>query len=44
MHADESDGGSAKSRVAPVVRIFAWLAGLALVLFVLDLLGVPVAD
>jgi hypothetical protein len=44
MCADESDGDSAKSRASRVVRIFAWLAGLALVLFVLDLLGVPVAD
>ena len=43
-NADDSRGGSAKSLVARVARIVAWLAGIALVLFVLDLLGVPVAD
>ena len=44
MQADQSGGGSAKPLVTRVARIFGWLAGIALVLFVLDLLGVPVAD
>ena len=44
MHADDPRGGSAKPRLTRVTRIVGWLAGLALVLFVLDLLGVPVAD
>ena len=44
MHADDPRGGSAAPRLTRVARIFGWLAGHALVLFVLDLLGVPVAD
>ena len=44
MQADQSRGASAKPLVARVARIFAWLAGIALALFVLDLLGVPIAD
>ena len=44
MHADDPRGGSAKPRLTRVARIFGWLAAIALVLFVLDLLGVPVAD
>ena len=44
MHADDPRSGSAKPRLTRVARIFGWLAAIALVLFVLDLLGVPVAD
>jgi uncharacterized membrane protein YbhN (UPF0104 family) len=44
MQADQPRRGGAKPVVARVARIFAWLAGIALVLLVLDLLGVPVAD
>jgi glycosyltransferase 2 family protein len=44
MQADESRGGSAKPLVARGARIAAWLGGIGLVLFILDLLGVPVVD
>lgn len=42
--ADETRVGAHGSVITRVARIAAWLAGIALVLFVLDLLGVPVAD
>lgn len=44
MQADESRADGAKPLVARVGRIVAWLAGMALVLLVLELLGVPVAN
>ena len=40
---EPGDGGS-EPALTRLARIAAWLAGAALVLFVLDLLGVPVAD
>ena len=44
VDADQTRADSATSIRARVVRIAAWLAGVAVALFVLELLGVPVAD
>ena len=44
METREARHGRSKPVLARVVRIAAWLGGIALILFVLDLLGVPVAD
>lgn len=44
MTTDETRGGGHGSAVTRLARIAAWLAGIALVLVVLDLLGVPVTD
>jgi uncharacterized membrane protein YbhN (UPF0104 family) len=44
MQAGETRVEGAKPALARLARIAVWLASIALVLFVLDLLGVPVAD
>ncbi|MFL5824543.1 MAG: lysylphosphatidylglycerol synthase domain-containing protein [Solirubrobacteraceae bacterium] len=44
MQAAESGAGTGTSWASRAARIVAWLAGVALVLVILDLLGVPVAD
>lgn len=44
MATNENRVGAHGSGVTRVARIAAWLAGIALVLFVADLLGVPVSD
>jgi uncharacterized membrane protein YbhN (UPF0104 family) len=44
MQADENRIDGSTPALTRVARIAAWLAGIALALFVLDLLGVPVAD
>jgi uncharacterized membrane protein YbhN (UPF0104 family) len=42
-HGETRDGGS-RPILGRIVRIAVWVAGVALVLFVLDLIGVPVSD
>ncbi len=44
MQSGETRNGDSRSVPARAARIAAWLVGIALVLFVLDLLGVPVVD
>jgi uncharacterized membrane protein YbhN (UPF0104 family) len=44
MQPGENGGGGSRPALIRLARIAAWLAGTALVLFVLDLLGVPVTD
>ena len=44
MQVDETRIDGSTPALTRVARIAAWVAGIALVLFVLDVLGVPVAD